>query len=401
MKTPRVNWILLAVYILSSLGIFIASLVSPAFRVVAAAPLRDLILPPPEPVNVLLLYSTEKDAWLKAVLTGFEGKNIKIDGHPVKITLKKMGSREMVLAVLDGKIKPDMISPASMLQATMLADQSEKKIGKTLLTISDPLTCVPVVKTPLVLVTWKERVDALWGQNPPVMFWESLHDALIDPQGWQAYGHPEWGYIKFGHTNPEASNSGLMTLLSMSIDYLGKPSGLKSSDILANSEYQAWLSEIESTISQFGESTGTYMNDIVAYGPSVYDFVSVYEATAIEQADNARGRYGELKVYYPSTTIMSDHPFCLVSAEWVSPEKQKAATEFREYLLSNEAQQLALMDFGFRPSDTTIDLNQSVSPFMKYSAMGVKNSIPPEINIPDVDFLNTLLDFWNRKVNVK
>jgi len=401
MKTPRINWIILIVFILASLGIFVASLISPAFRMIASAPVRDWILPPPEPINVHLVYSTEKEAWIRDVITGFEQQNIRVDGRPVKITLEKMGSREMVLAVLDGKAKPDMISPASMLQATMLADQSEKKFGKSLLTIADPDTCIPVVKSPLVLVAWKERVDALWGQNPPDGFWETLHSALTDPRGWQAYGHPEWGYIKFGHTDPEASNSGLMTLLSMTFEFFGKSTGLNSTDILSNTEYQNWLTGMENTISQFGESTGTYMNDIVAYGPSVYDFVTVYEATAIEHADNARGRYGELKVYYPSYTIMSDHPFCLVTAEWVSPEKQQAAREFRKFLQSNEAQKKALLEYGFRPIDASIDLSQSESPFSKYSSMGVSTSIPPEIKIPDADFLSTLLDFWNRNVDSK
>ncbi len=401
MKTSRLNWFVLILYILISFVVFIVSIISPSFRMIAKAPLRDWLLPPPEPVVVHLLYSTEKEGWLNQVIPEFEEQNFTINGHPIKIEMDQMGSREMVLSIMDGKAKPVMVSPASMLQATMLADQSEKKFGTTILPLADPNTCVPVVKSPLVLVAWKERADALWGNEPPTNLWTLLQPVLINSKGWEAYGRPEWGYIKFGHTNPETSNSGLMTLLSMTYDYFGKTSGITSADLLANSEYQNWLSALENTISKFGDSTGTYMKDIVAYGPSVYDFVAVYEATAIEQAQNARGRYGELHVYYPATTIMSDHPFCLVTADWITPDQKKAAETLRAYLLSADAQQKALLNQGFRPVDPTVSLTQPGSPFTANSSLGIRPTLPPDSQIPSSDFLNTLIDLWHRKVNVK
>src|SRR6266498_980503 len=116
-------------------------------------------------------------------------------------------------------------------------------------------TCRSVVKTPLVLVAWKERADALWGDKPSVDLWKQLHDVMTDPKGWGAHGHPEWGYVKFSHTNPLQSNSGLMTILLMTYSFFGKTSGLTSADILSNADYQKWFLETEGAISQFGEST--------------------------------------------------------------------------------------------------------------------------------------------------
>ena len=87
-----------------------------------------------------------------------------------------------------------------------------------------------------------------------------------------------WGYIKFGHTNPLKSNSGFQTILLMTYNYFGKTSGLTSADILSDADYQRWLTGFEGAISQFGDSTGTYMEDIIAYGPSLYDIVAVYDA---------------------------------------------------------------------------------------------------------------------------
>ena len=117
------------------------------------------------------------------------------------------------------------------------------------------------------------------------------------------------------------------------------------------------------------------MKDMIAYGPSVYDFIAVYESAAIEQVPNALGRYGDLRVYYPPATIMSDHPFCVLNADWVKPDQAKAAQVFVDYLLSKPAQEKALLTYGFRPVDPAITLDRPDSPFVRYTANGL--SIQP------------------------
>jgi hypothetical protein len=177
--------------------------------VIAMIPLRFLLINS-DPVVISVLYSTEKETWLENVIADFDGQ---INGRPIEIRLKKMGSREMYLAVLDGAEQPDLISPASSLQISILEDQSRAKFGTPIVNPADPNLCRSVVSTPLVLVAWRERADVLWGQDVGNDFWDQLHTAIVNPAGWQSYGHPEWGYIKFGHTNPLKSNSGLMTIL--------------------------------------------------------------------------------------------------------------------------------------------------------------------------------------------
>jgi hypothetical protein len=252
-----------------------------------------------------------------------------------------------------------------------------------------------------VLVAWKERADILWGSSPGQELWSDLHDALVNPQGWGAFGFPEWGYVKFGHTDPLRSNSGFMTILLMAYSYFGKTAGLTSEDILSNQAFQEWFVAFESTIGQFEYSTGPLMERTVAYGPSVFDLVAVYEATAIEQAENAVGRYGELRFYYPPANVWSDHPFCLLSADWVTDEQAQAAEVFMDYLQSRPVQELALMKYGFRPVDGTIPLLQPGSPFERYSATGLNPDLSrlPVVEVPDGNTLSTLLEFWARNVN--
>jgi hypothetical protein len=397
-SAPKLNWILALSYIFIALVVLVLAVIFPQVRGIAYAPLRDLILPEPEPVILSLLYSTEKAEWLEEVVPAFERTNPRIQGHPVRVEMSKMGSREMVLAVLDGQEQPDIISPASMLQISILQDLSASKFGQFIVNPADTQTCRPVLYTPLVLVAWKERAEVLWGDNPNGNMWLKLHDALVNPQGWAAYDHAEWGYIKFSHTNPLKSNSGFQTILLMTYNFLGKTSQLTGEDILSNSEFQAWFTEFEGTISKFGDSTGTYMTEIIAYGPSLYDMVAVYEATAIEQAENAVGRYGELQIYYPPATLLSEHPFCLLHADWVLPEKEEAALLFLEFLTSHEMQELALLKHGFRPVDPTIPLDQPGSPLTRYVNNGIQLNLPPEVEVPAGNVLNILIDFWQRNV---
>jgi hypothetical protein len=400
MYTPRVNWVLFVFFSLAAIGVFTGALLSPPFREVAYAPLRELILPPPVPVVVSVLYSTEKEAWLNEVIVDFEKTNPSVNGHPVKIALEKMGSWEINAAVLDGTRQPVLISPASSLQIAALQDASSAKFGHPLVNSADKSACRSVLKTPLVLVAWKERADVLWGHQPGSSLWRDLHDSLVNPQGWAAYNHPEWGYVKFGHTDPLKSNSGYMTILLMTYGYYGKTSNLSASDILSNSDYQNWFLQTESSLGQFESSTGPLMDKMISYGPSTYDMVAVYEATAIAQADNAVGRYGELHVYYPPAMLWSDHPFCVVNADWVTPQQTDAAKLFLDYLTGRPAQENALMKYGFRPVDPSIKLEQAGSPFDRYAANGFRTDLSaiPDVEIPAGNILNTLRDFWSRNV---
>jgi ABC-type Fe3+ transport system substrate-binding protein len=253
-----------------------------------------------------------------------------------------------------------------------------------------------VLETPLVLVAWKERADVLWGDDPNSHLWLRLHDA-VTAETWDSYGHPEWGYIKFGQTDPLRSNSGFQTLLLMTYNYFDKTSGLTSKDVLGPG-YQEWYTEFGRAVAKFGDSTGTFMQEIVAYGPSLYDLVAVYESTAIEQAENAVGRYGELRIYYPPATHLSDHPFCVLQADWVTPQEARAAQEFVDFLTGREMQESALLQHGFRPVDGDIPLDQAGSPFQRYAVNGLHMDLPPAVETPPGNVLNTLLDFWTRNV---
>jgi hypothetical protein len=399
MTTPKINWAIFIIFAAVTIAVFTFSLLSPPFRSMTYAPVREWIIPPPEPVEITIYYGTEKRDWLEGMREAFLATHPTVDGHPIAITLEGMGSREMYLAVLDGAIQPTVLSPASSLQISIFQDLSIQKFGAPMANLADEANCHPLLNTPLVLVAWKERADALWGTDPGDALWEQLSQAATDPQGWGAYGHPDWGFFKFGHTNPLKSNSGFMTIILLAYEFHDKQSGLSTADI-QDAAFQTWFIDIESAITDFGDSTGSYMRDIIAYGPSKYDMVAVYESVAIEQAENAVGRYGELYIYYPPSTLMSDHPYCILNTDWVTDQERTAAQSFMAFLLSDPAQESAVMDYGFRSFDQSVPLDQPGSPFLSLADSGIQiSNLPPQVDIPNGQVLDALLDYWARQID--
>ncbi|HMR67172.1 MAG TPA: substrate-binding domain-containing protein [Anaerolineae bacterium] len=367
------------------------SIVSVAVVAVAGLFSARLLLVNRDPVELTVLYSTEKEAWLEQVSRDFQGQ---IGGRPIQLKFEPLGSQEIVQAVLDGTRRPHLISPASSLQISMLAAESGRVLGAPVVNLADATACRSVVKTPLVLVAWQDRAEALgWLDSGDPDLWTKLRVAVADPDGWRSHGHANWGYVKFGQTDPNRSNSGLMTLLLITYDYFDKSTGLTNQDLLSP-DFDQWFQAL-GEYTDVGDSTGTFMKEMVTFGPSRYDLVAVYESTAIEQIPNAAGRYGELRVYYPSPTVLSDHPFCLLQADWVTADEAAAAEQFVTYLLDRPAQEAALA-LGFRPADAGVALDGPGSPFSQYTANGIRTDLPAQVDVPPGEVLTTLINFWNR-----
>jgi ABC-type glycerol-3-phosphate transport system substrate-binding protein len=347
-----------------------------------------------DPVVVRMVYGTEKEAWLQAAAEQFTAENPTINGRPVEIELQGSGSREMVTDIIQENIQPTVISPASFIQIELLRDEWQTRNGSAIFHEGDDAPQELVI-TPLVVVAWEDRAEAL-SLNDPNQLWQNLHDVLADDEGWAAFGHPEWGLAKFGQTNPETSNSGIQALVLMAYGYHDKSADLTNADIL-DSDFQTWLDDIQDSVSEFPDSTGTLMDDVVRFGPSKYHFVIVYENLAIENIETAQGRGGDIQIYYPPANILSEHPYAILNAPWVTPEEREAAAMFRDFLLSEEIQRSALVDYGFRPANTAIGYDIEGSPFTRFAEYGIQQDIAQAVEIPPAQVLNEIINWWGRQ----
>lgn len=376
------------------------------------APLRLPIGPAREPVVVTIWYGTEKKDWLEAAVRQFAATSPAVSGRPVEIVLRGLGSRELALRAArqewqsDGA--PTAIAPASSAQIELLrAEWEARSPGAEPIVAHGSGGPQPLALTPLVVVGWEQRAGALW-PNGPGNIWAELHDAASNPQGWRGIpgGREEWGFVKLGQASPVSSNSGAQALILMTYGYHEKTGGLTPADV-ADPDFQRWLAELQAGVSPPSRggallsSTGPLMDDIVLAGPSIYDFGIVYENLALQSIDRAARRQGQaLRIFYPPATMLSDHPYAVLQAPWVSREQRAAAAEFGRYLLSRPAQELAL-SYGLRPADPGVSLSGAGpnNPFERYRQHGARVDIAQQVETPPAEVTTALIELWQRSMS--
>ena len=342
-----------------------------------------------------LIYGTEKERWLKAAIEEFA--HVK---PQITVDLRGMGTIESIRAIAEGREKPVVWSPADEVALNLLDAEWTLQKGSGIVERSEDLAPQPLVLTPLVMIAWEERAKALSTatQGDPTD-WRVIHSLATSPKGWLGLGAPaEWGFVKPGHTAPNASNSGLQTLILMAYGFHQKRAGLKPADVL-NEGFQKWLREIEGAVGKFGSSSGTYMREMILYGPSKYDFIWNYESVAISDMAAAQGRWGNLAVYYPKPTLWSNHPFVVLKGEWVTPEQRAAAGVLRDFLLTPAVQARAL-EFGFRPANPDVKVVSSdpQNPWNRLRPYGVRLDVPAVAEPPSGEVTRLLLETWRRVV---
>jgi len=332
-----------------------------------------------------IAYGTEKKTWLEWAVAEFAKTDA---GRSIRINLIPMGSLEGAQALVAGNEKIHVWSPASSLYKDTFIQDWTLKYSKPPIITEESLAL-----SPMVFVMWKERYDAFKARYGELSF-PTIAAALGEKGGWETIaGKGDWGLFKFGHTNPNESNSGLATLTLMAYAHAGKNRGLGARDVL-DPKFQEELKTIEGAVTLSG-STGTMMREMVLKGPSAYDAVFVYESVAIDYFKSAAGRWGELQVVYPRQNLWNDNPYYIIDAPWSSPDQRKAADVFLRFLLSEPVQKEALAH-GFRPGNPSVPVIFPQSPFVQYQRFGLRNEVGSMCEPPKAEVITNLLAAWQR-----
>ncbi len=341
---------------------------------------------PAKQVAVTIAFGTEKKQWLEWAVAEFAKTSA---GHDVAITLMPLGSLEGAQAIIRNDKPIHAWAPASSAFTSAFVADWQVKFGGDPLAKSENLAL-----TPMVYVWWKERHQAFIAKYQTATM-QTISIALQEKTGWNGIaGKPEWGLFKFGHTHPNQSNSGLMSLIIMACEYHDKAAGLSMADIL-DPKFQAWFGTTESAVTGMVNSTGTMMKEMVLKGPSAYDAVLVYESVAIDFLKAAAGRWGELQLVYPQRNLWNDNPFYVLNASWVSPAQRQAAEAFLTFLMEEPAQRQALTH-GFRPGNPNVPVLFPESPFQLFQRNGLRNDISAVLETPKAEVISNLLQSWQR-----
>ena len=336
-------------------------------------------------VTITMAYGSEKRTWLEEQLKLFAATAPRTaSGRPIRVEAKAMGSGEAQQAVLSGSYRPTIYSPASGAYVSLLNEAWLREPGRT-----KPVSPAgePLVLSPVVIAMWRPMAEALgWPQKQ--LGWADILRVSTGDKGWGAFGHPEWGPFKLGHTHPEFSSSGLLSVLAEAYAGAKKTRGLARED-LASPGVGKLMSAVEASVVHYGKSTGFFADKLTERGPGYLSAAILYENLVIESYAKPSGNPPLVALYPVEGTFWADHPFCILDGDWVTAEQREAAGQLLAFLRKRPAQERALVH-GFRPADTQIAIGTPVD-----AAHGADPKQPQTLlEVPEGATLLALIEVW-------
>jgi Ca-activated chloride channel homolog len=358
---------------------------------------------PGDCITVDMAVSSEKVTLMTELANDFNGtKESEVDGKCSFIRPFKKASGSAAQLLVDGWPQPEVNgerpviwSPSASSWGSIVNQRAKAEIA---------VDGAPFMLTPLVIAMPKPMADALGYPEKPVGFADIV--ALSkNPEGWAAYGHPEWGPFRLGKTNPNFSTSGLNFTIAGYYAATGKTSGLTSED-LQRADVEEFARGVESSVVHYGDITMTFLNNwfradargtaltyasaVAIEEKSLIDYNSGNPDGILDAGEEPRKPKVPLVAIYPTEgTLFSDNPLYVLNADWVSAEQKAAATKFITYLQLPENQQKVLA-FGFRPGNPAVAVGAPI-----IAANGVDPAQPQaELEVPAPAVLTGVLDAW-------
>jgi Ca-activated chloride channel family protein len=337
-----------------------------------------------------VLFSSEKKEWATEAFAAFNAQGVAIaDGRHIRVRATFGGSIEPIEGIVAGTTRPHVFSPASSIVLPLLQDQWTGAKGAT----EKPIvgTPEPLVLSPVVLAMWEPMARAL-GWPEKKLGWSDVAALARSQEGWRAKGHPEWGDFRFGHTHPEYSNSGLISVLAEVYAGVKKTRDLTEGDVAAPAT-RKFLTDIEGAVVHYGRSTGFFFDALSHHGPAYLSAAVLYENLVVSSSQSAQAAslpFPLVCVYPREGTQWADHPFAVLDAPWVGPPEREAAGKLKEFLLSRAMQERAMTRYGFRPALVDVAVGSPID-----AAHGADPKEPQTLlGLPGVRLLRSVIDVW-------
>jgi Ca-activated chloride channel family protein len=341
-------------------------------------------------VYVTMVYGSEKEEWLVPLIEQYNQERHKTEaGSTIVVEATPMGSIESGDRIAAGELQPTVWSPASSIYVPV-ANAKWRRSHAEDLVVGKPND---LVLSPVVIAMWQPMAEVLgWPDKP--LGWADIGQAAISDEGWAALGYPEWGTFKFGHTHPNYSNSGIVSVIAETYAGAGKQRGLAMED-LARPETLEFVAEVESAIIHYGSSTGFFARRMFEGGPSYLSAAVMYENLVVAQeTKRLSGESSQLPVVaiYPKEgTFWSNHPYITLNAPWVTDEQREAAEHLKAFLLDGPQQSQAIQ-YGFRPADINIPLSAPMD-----AAHGVDPAQPQTVlEVPSAEVIVGIQELWRQ-----
>ncbi|MCW2545156.1 MAG: von Willebrand factor type, partial [Frankiales bacterium] len=260
----------------------------------------------------------------------------------------------------DGQ-RPDVWSPAAS-SWTQLLRQKTTALDKPDLVGADKLPSI--ANTPLVIAMPKPMAQALgWPTKP--LGWGDVYRLAQDKRGWASVNQ-QYGAFTLGKTNPNFSTSGLHATIGTYVAATGTSSDLTLAN-LKDPRVQKYAQAVESAVVHYGDTTLTFLSNLQraddrGQGLSYISAVALEEKSVWDYnqgnpsgdpttlGKHAKPHIPLVAIYPKEGTLLSDSPYLILNADWVTDPVRKAAEKFLDYVRGHDAQD-KFAKAAFRGSD--------------------------------------------------
>jgi Ca-activated chloride channel family protein len=322
---------------------------------------------------VTVTANTSLGSWLTSAVQIYnEAEHETADGDPIYIQLSLADSGQAVSDISSGESAPSIWIPDDEVWTDVLTDQGNGNYGDN---------CQSLATSPLVIAMWRPVAESLGWPGLP-LGWLDVGSLAADPSAWSYYSGGEYGdSLRLGHTHPGLSGSGTSTLLAIVQAAQSKTDAVTTEDI-QQPIVQASVSAFETAVSTFSTSTADLSKTMAERGVQYLGAGIMYESDVVSNV-NAK----IVPIYPLEGTFVATHPACM-NAD-LEGAASDAAQDFRDYLLSEEAQQSAVAN-GLRPVNGQVEVGSPLD-----EAHGVDLSQPEIVfSPPNVDSLYAAQDLW-------
>jgi hypothetical protein len=352
-----------------------------------------------ETLEVRIVCALPVADWVQEAANQFNAEKHTLEGRAVHVTVTPMDG-----LTAKGRYERDEFGPLptvwipdSRYLVELVNAAYKERLGRDVFLTDGEYRARPLAISLLAWGIYDSRAGVLQSQFGEIS-WKAIHDAAQASGGWaELGGQPDWGYFKLAISNPRKNISGLAAMVAAAGEYYGK-TNITVEDV-ANPDFQAWLGEIMSSMSDL--SGGTYtVADLALFGYTTGDAGQLLESDLLVNMQGIQTRWADpLRIVYPEYVTWFDFPFTV----WMGPEtsaaEKNAALEFEQYLLSADVQKKALA-YGLRPANTDVPVTGEGSLFDQWASQGVLGVVPrtTAMRSPDRDVLQALLRWFDLNV---
>lgn len=336
------------------------------------------------PANALLVTmwsSGEKMNYLKDLADQFNNEKHTLpgDSRPIWVQAYTVNSGTMS-DYLTGKIRDGVNYPQGVTDPTLVSPSVDHWLSRVNYLTGKEIFDLPNTKdlalTPVVIATYEEMARAL-GWPEKEIGWSDIIALAQSPEGWAAYpgAKVEWGKKPLlAWTDPAVSSTARTALFAAYAAAANKAAEqLQVSDI-HDPAVQTYMKDLQGAVDHYFPETLKLQTKIYQ-GPKFIHFAPLEEymlpwmRLGKVNAESVPGGKSEAKpldkrmvaIYPKEGTIWHNNPGAILqNVPWTTPEQQKAAAVWVDYLLQPAAQQKA-MEWGFRPANPNVQYGPYLS----------------------------------------